>query len=84
MRSIGNIAALMVVVALAGCGGLSSLIGNGGGGNTTYTIGGAISGLSATGLVLANGSDTVSPAANATSFVFPTADRQRRQLFGNG
>ncbi len=64
----------MVVVALAGCGGLSSIIGNGGGGNTTYTIGGAISGLSATGLVLANGSDTVSPAANANSFVFPTAE----------
>ena len=64
----------MVVVALAGCGGLSSNIGNGGGGNTTYTIGGAISGLSATGLVLANGSDTVSPAANANSFVFPTAE----------
>ena len=73
MRSIGNMAALVAVVALAGCGSLSSLIGNGGGGNTTYTIGGAISGLSATGLVLANGSDTVSPAANATSFVFPTA-----------
>ena len=39
----------------------------------TYTIGGTISGLTATGLVLANGTDTVSPAANATTFVFPTA-----------
>jgi predicted GH43/DUF377 family glycosyl hydrolase len=38
-----------------------------------YTIGGTISSLTASGLVLANGTDTVSPAANATSFVFPTA-----------
>ena len=68
MRSIAKIAAVMVVVALAGCGGGSS-----GGSSTTYTIGGTISGLSASGLVLANGTDTVSPAANATSFVFPTA-----------
>ena len=39
----------------------------------TYTVGGTISGLTASGLVLANGSDTVSPASQATSFVFPTA-----------
>jgi predicted GH43/DUF377 family glycosyl hydrolase len=37
-----------------------------------YTIGGVISGLTEGGLMLANGTDTVSPAANATSFVFPT------------
>jgi hypothetical protein len=35
-----------------------------------YHLGGTIAGLSAGGLVLANGTDTVSPAANATSFVF--------------
>jgi hypothetical protein len=40
---------------------------------TTYTIGGAISGLTASGLVLADGSQTVSPASGATSFAFPTA-----------
>jgi hypothetical protein len=39
----------------------------------TYTIGGTITGLSATGLVLANGTDSVSPAAGATSFTFATA-----------
>jgi hypothetical protein len=36
------------------------------------SLGGSISGLTAAGLVLANGSDTVSPAANATTFTFPT------------
>ena len=39
---------------------------------TTYTIGGTISGLTASGLVLADGSQTVSPASGATSFAFPT------------
>jgi hypothetical protein len=37
----------------------------------TYTVGGSISGLTLAGLVLANGSATFSPAANATSFTFP-------------
>ena len=36
-----------------------------------YYLGGTIAGLTAGGLILANGSDTVSPAANATSFTFP-------------
>src|SRR5262249_35355918 len=48
----------------------------GGGGGTppvTYTIGGGISGLTVSGLVLANGNDTMSPSAWATSFVFSTA-----------
>lgn len=36
-----------------------------------HTLGGTISGLTSNGLVLANGSDTVSPVANATSFTFP-------------
>ena len=60
--------------ALSACGG-----GGGGGGASsppppTYTIGGSISGLIAgaagAGLVLANGIDTVSPAAGATAFTF--------------
>ncbi len=37
---------------------------------TSYTLGGSISGLTASGLVLANGSMSVAPAANATSFTF--------------
>ena len=40
---------------------------------TTYTIGGTISGLTASSLVLADGSQTVSPVSGATSFAFPTA-----------
>ncbi|MGZ5155055.1 MAG: hypothetical protein ACXWCL_01460 [Caldimonas sp.] len=36
-----------------------------------YRLGGTIAGLTAGGLILANGTDTVSPAANATSFTFP-------------
>jgi hypothetical protein len=42
----------------------------------TYTLGGSVSGLTAAGLVLANGSDTVTVAANATSYQFPTAVAQ--------
>lgn len=39
---------------------------------TAYTLGGTISGLTVSGLVLSNGSDTLSVAANATSFSMPT------------
>ena len=39
----------------------------------SFTVGGSISGLTASGLVLANGGTTVSPAANAMTFTFPTA-----------
>jgi len=38
-----------------------------------YKLGGTVMGLSAAGLVLANGTDTVTVLANATSFTFPTA-----------
>lgn len=38
----------------------------------TFTVGGTISGLSAAGLVLANGSDTLSVPAGTTSFTMPT------------
>ena len=68
---IGRILATVAssVVLIAGCGGG----GGGGGAPATYSIGGTLMGLAASGLVLANGSDTVSPAAGATSFVFATA-----------
>jgi hypothetical protein len=58
---------------------LSACSGGGGGtspGNApvpTYQVGGSITGLTMAGLVLANGSDTVSPAVNASSFVFAVA-----------
>ncbi len=40
---------------------------------TTYTLGGTVSGLSGAGLVLANGSDTVSVGASTTTFTLPTS-----------
>jgi hypothetical protein len=61
-------ACILITTALAGCGG--------GDDNSspapTYTIGGTISGLTTVGLVLENGSDTLSPAANAATFTFAT------------
>jgi N-acetylneuraminic acid mutarotase len=63
-RSLATVASSLLLIA--GCGG-------GGGAPATYSIGGTITGLTASGLVLASGSDTVSPAAGATSFVFATA-----------
>jgi uncharacterized repeat protein (TIGR03803 family) len=38
-----------------------------------YTLGGTVTGLTASGLVLANGSDTLSVPANATTFTMPSA-----------
>jgi hypothetical protein len=35
-------------------------------------LGGTISGMTKIGLVLANGTDRISPPASATTFVFPT------------
>jgi Kelch motif/Galactose oxidase, central domain len=69
-RCLASVAGSLLFVA--GCGG-----GYGGGGAYTYSIGGTITGLTSSGLVLANGSggavDTVGPAAGATSFTFPNA-----------
>ncbi len=59
---------LTLPVLLNACGG-----GGGGGSPATYTLGGAITGLTTSGLILVNGSDTVSPAAAATTFTFGTA-----------
>jgi len=64
--------ALSCALLLAGCGGSGSGY-TSGGTPPTYTLGGSITGLAASGLVLANGADTVAPVANATSFTFPTA-----------
>jgi hypothetical protein len=41
--------------------------------NKTFNVGGTISGLTAAGLVLTNGSDALSVPAGATSFTMPTA-----------
>jgi hypothetical protein len=42
----------------------------------SYTVGGGVSGLGATGLVLANGADTLAVAAGATAFTLPTSVTQ--------
>src|SRR5208282_406500 len=55
-----------VLVGLIGA--LPSCSGN----SPTYPVGGRVSGLSANGLILANGSDTVRVSSNETSFVFST------------
>jgi N-acetylneuraminic acid mutarotase len=60
---------LAVALLLSGCGGGGSSYSP----PATYSIGGTITGLTAAGLTLANGSDTASPAAGATSFAFATA-----------
>jgi hypothetical protein len=40
--------------------------------SAAFTVGGTISGLTGNGLVLADGTDTTSPAPGATAFTFPT------------
>ena len=69
-RMIVRMSAAALALVLAACGGS----GGGGGSNPapTYQLGGSISGLAATGLVLQSGADTVSPASGASSFVFAT------------
>jgi N-acetylneuraminic acid mutarotase len=67
-------------LGLHGCGGdgdgpgtLTESANNTGGGTTSttgYTVGGSIGGLISSGLVLANGTGTVSPQAGTTSFSF--------------
>lgn len=52
--------AAVLLVALAACGGY-----------TTVNLGGTVSGLVTSGLILANGGATVTVPANATSYVFP-------------
>lgn len=53
-------AALACAIGMAACGGSKA----------TITIGGALSGLTTSGLVLSNGVSTVAPAANAASYIF--------------
>jgi hypothetical protein len=56
---------VLILAMLSACGGGSA--------SSDYKVGGNIAGLIAPGLVLTNGSDSVSPAANASAFSFPTA-----------
>lgn len=58
----------IAVLSLNACGGSSS----GSGAPTALTLGGTVSGLSASGLVLINGTDSLTVPVNATSFTLPT------------
>jgi len=56
-------------IRTSGCHGSSSTTAT----STNYTVGGSISGLTVSSVLLANGTATVTVAANATSWVFPTS-----------
>jgi hypothetical protein len=60
VSTLRAVAALLVPVILSACGG-----------KQLYSVTGTVSGLTTSGLVLVNGSDTVAVPAGATSFVFP-------------
>ena len=60
------ISAIVVLAAVSACGGND--------GSNSFTIGGSITGLTGSGLVLDDGTSTVSPAANGTTFTFSTRE----------
>jgi hypothetical protein len=69
-----SICASLSLLLMAGCGAAGSSSTTPPGQTTTYTVGGTISGLSGTGLVLQdNGGNNLSVSAGATSFTFSTA-----------
>lgn len=59
--TVSLLVAIAASAALAACGG----------GYTSISIGGKVTGLTTNGLVLANGANTVTIAANQTSYTFP-------------
>jgi hypothetical protein len=66
----------LLAAVMAACSGVKGTGGGGGGGGgaTTFTIGGTITGLTGTGLVLVdNGNDSLTVAAGSTAFTFKTA-----------
>ena len=66
LRTMGVVA---VALTLANCGHGSTTTAV----STNYTVGGSISGLTVSSVVLANGTATVSIPAGATSWLFPTS-----------
>ena len=75
LRIGGGLVCGVVALMLAACGGGGSSSSSGSGSTShNFTIGGTISGLSATGLVLTdNGSDNLTVQSHATSFTFSQA-----------
>ena len=69
---IGSAFSALLLAALTACGGGGNGGGGGGGGVASYTVGGMVSGLTGTGLVLRdNGGDDLTLAADG-AFVFTT------------
>ena len=71
MKRLGMVPLLVSLTLCAACSGGS----NGPSSpppNQRFSVGGTIAGLTATGLVLANGTDSLSPSSTASSFTFPT------------
>jgi 6-phosphogluconolactonase len=62
----------VLVAAIAACGGGGSYGGGGGGGGTTYTVGGMVTGLRGSGLVLHNSDGSALPVSAAGAFTFGT------------
>jgi N-acetylneuraminic acid mutarotase len=69
VAALQAIAMIGLALALAGCGGSSTATTV----STNYTVGGTISGLAVSSVVLANGTATVTVSAGATSWVFPSS-----------
>jgi hypothetical protein len=70
MKSFLLVVMLAMLLTFVGCGGMSSMAPPP---PATFTIGGTVTGLTATGLVLQdNGGDNLSVPASATSFTFAT------------
>lgn len=68
-----SLATLTLAACGGGGGGGGGTSGGGGGPPPSYSVGGTITGLSASGLVLQdNGGDNLSPASGATTFTFST------------
>jgi hypothetical protein len=63
--------AVLVALGLVGCGGGSSSSSSSSS-STGYSIGGAITDLNESGLLLGNGKDTLTEGASSTAFTFPT------------
>ena len=74
LRSIGSVTFLALLMVGCGGGDGGGSGGSGGGGSlTTYSIGGTVTGLTGSGLVLQTNAGDVAPVSKAGAFTFPNA-----------
>lgn len=64
IRSLRRVVACALLASLAACGGSSN--------TTSVNLGGTVTGLNDSGLILANGISSVAVATNASAFTFPS------------